>query len=271
MISVASASVADNFAVDLRAAAQSVFVALYDQRSRTLTDNKSAALFIKRNGGAVFVGALRQSLAVGKARNGKRGDRRFDAARNNCVGIPARDGAVGFADRTRAAGAGSGDRDTRSVCFELNGNVACRHIADHFRNKERGNASPAAVQKVIVFGHKGIKTADTGAEVNAEALLFDLAFDGAVLNRLTRRRYGKLNKAVVFARNRFFHKSGGIKILYFRRKFHLIFSGIKAGNLVDSVHAVAQILAKGLGGKPDRRDRADAGNDNSFHSVFSQI
>ena len=267
MIRVAGGAVAADLAVNPCAARLCVLIFLEDQRRSALPDHKAAPAPVEGQGCRIRIIGCGQRLHIDKAGNGGGDDRRFRTAGDDRVGIAVANQTHGLADGIGAGGAGRDRRHGKAPAVMADRDHTGGHIADHHGHKQRGYPAGPPLEQLGVFRFKGADAADAGPENDRKALRQNRALHAALIHRLLGGGHGKLGVAVGAQHVVDFHICLRIEVPDLGAQLCFEFFGIEAGDGPNAVFAVFQAFPHLGGAVAQRRDRADACDDDS--SVFT--
>ena len=118
---------------------------------------------------------------------------------------------------------------------------------------------PPIFQLADLHGH-GIQTADAGAEVHADPIRRQGAYDAALLHRLDGRAYSVLGIAVGAQDLAVLHIGQGIKVPHLGAQLGFIICCIKIGDGADGIAAADQTLPGRIHVAAHRADNSQAGD-----------
>ena len=165
MMRVGGVAVADDFAINVRAALFGVFQFLEHEDARAFAHDKAVAVLVERARGVLGIVVARAHGAHGaKAADADGNDGGFRAAGEHDLRVAHFDGAPGFADGVVGGGAGGAGGEIRAAQIVIHREQARSHVADEHRNHERREPVRAAVEQDLVLFGGGGQAADAGAD-----------------------------------------------------------------------------------------------------------
>jgi len=177
------------------------------------------------------------------------------------------DEAEGIADGVRGGGAGGGSGGIRAFGAGAHRNVAGGKVDDGGRNKERRNASRAALQIVTVFAFDDFKTTDAAADIDADAFgIFFGDLEAGGSQSIFRGGYRELDKPAHLLDFLLFDELCGVEVFDFAGNLSVKQSrieGFDAGNAAAAFQQRLPRLYRGIadgGDEADARDYDSAGN-----------
>ncbi len=197
-------------------------------------------------------------------------DRRLGAAGEKYIRVAKLDHAPRFTNGIVRSGARGDDAKVRPLQSEFHGNQAAPHVADQHRDGEGGNARGTFGEQDGVLILQSFQAADAAAHDRAEAGAVDfLHIHAAVGHRHFRRRHGQLRKTVRSPGVlRILEKIFWLEVANFAADLAIVVRGIEGLDPLNAADAVFEIAPKSLDIVADRRDRAEARDNDS--AIFHQ-
>src|SRR5205807_7658548 len=156
---------------------------------------------------------------------------------------------------------------------EFHRDNATGHVADEHWNGKGGDALRTFVHQRAELVFDRFQSADAAADDHAEAIAIDLLYvDAAILDRHLGGSHGQLNETIgtpyVFD---VVEKVFWIEVAYFTADFAIVVGGVEGLDPADAAFAFNEIFPKRLEIVADRRDNAEASNNNSAVAVHSMV
>ena len=186
MVRVGGVAVADDFAINLRAALFGVFQFLQHDDARAFAHDEAVAFLVEGARGAFgIVVARAHGFHRAKAADADGHDGRFRAAGEHDLRVAHFDGAPGFADGVVGGGAGGAGGKIRPAQILVHREHAGGHVADEHRDNERREPAGAAFEQNFELLGGGGQTADAGADDDADFVaVFMVEVEAGIEQRL---------------------------------------------------------------------------------------
>ena len=188
------------------------------------------------------------------------------------------DGAEGLAEAVRRGRAGGHDVKAGALGVVLDGDLAGSDVGDHRGDEQRGNPLAGGVveefEGLLVLG---LETADTGADIDAEAeridiLLLAVGVEAGVVHRLPGSGDAEEGEAVLLADKGLVHAELlAVEFLDLGGNLDGEFLRRITGDEIDAANAIQQVVPVGGNVLTDGGDDTQTGNDNAFsffHSIY---
>ena len=206
----------------------------------------------------------RKSFHVAEACYCQRVNSSFAAACHHNIGIAILNDSESFANTVGAGCTCGYNSHVGAFKAKSNGNLACRHIRNFHRNKERADFGRAFFNKFQGLFQVSMHAANAAAYANAcsyRVNAFKVKF--GIFNShfcCSNRKLGNAVHAFAFF---FIAVFGKIKILYFTGNSCAVFAGIKLGNRAYAGFTCNQIVPKFIFADTDRGNSTYTGYNNS--------
>src|SRR6266404_4763676 len=270
VVGIRRKSVAGELTIYLRAAFLRVFELFDNGNARAFADDETVTVAIEWARRALrFVVPPTERFHCGKSGETKFDDRSFGTAGDKNIGVAEFNHAPRFADGVIGRRASGDDAHVRAAQSEFHRDNAAGHVADEHRNGESGDALRPFVHQHAKLVFERFQSADAAADNHAEAVpIHFLEVEPAVLNRHLRSGHRQLNETIrapdVFD---VVEKVFWIEVAYFTADFAIVVGGVEGLNPADAAFAFNEIFPKRLEIVADRRDNAEASNNNSAVAV----
>ena len=170
MIGVTGCAVSYQFRIDFRVSCLCMLQLFQDNDSCAFAHHETVAVLIKRNRSSRRIFRIGQCSQAGKTCHAQRTDAALCTSRHTYVRIPVLDRAECVSDGMGAAGTCRHNAGTFSFRSQVNGNVSCRHIGDHHRNRERIYFGRLSRLDLCLCRLAGLQVTDAGTDDHAYAV-----------------------------------------------------------------------------------------------------
>jgi hypothetical protein len=265
MVGVRRVAVADNLAINFRAAGLGVLQFLQHQEARAFAHHETVAFQVKRARGAFRLGvAGAHGAHRAKSADAHRHNRGLRAAGENRDGIPHFDGAPGFADGVGGRGAGGTGGKIRAAQFVIHREQAGGDVRDEHGNHERRDALGAAFEQDGVLLLGGVQAADAGADEHADFIAVRLGqIKAGIQQGLVAGENAKLREAVgaleFLGRGK---RGGGIEVLDLGGNLAIEAGGVEGADPVNAALAGRDLAPERVHLLPEGGNHPEAGDDN---------
>ena len=234
-----------------------------------LLPDKAAPARDKGDGGRRRVVARVQRLHVLEAGQREGDDAVLGAAAQHDVLIAVADGAHGFADGVVGRRAGRHRAIVFALEAEAHGDVGRGHVGDELRDGQGRDTARALGQQFFDLDLGDVQAADARAIDDARAQRIERAWGQAgLVDRLLGGCDGKVAVLVHALGLALLDILGHVEVLDLGGQLNLIVGDVHMGNGADAAFAFFERLPEGGHIVANRRDRAHACDDDSFHHVL---
>ena len=213
-------------------------------------------------GGVVVAGG--EGLHGGEAADAHGGDGGLGAAGDHGVGVAALDDAEGVADGVRRRGAGGCGGLVGAARAETDGDVSGGEVDDGAGDEEGRDLARTSGQHGRVFALDDVEAADSGADMDADAVAVGLVdLEAGVVHGLLRGGNRKMDKAAHLAGLFLLDEEERVEVLDLGGDAHGMAGEVECLDLRHSAAACEQTLPDFRRGLADPADKADSGDDDS--------
>jgi hypothetical protein len=276
-IRVGTRAIADDFAVDLRAAGLGSLELFEDEHSGPFAQDEAVAIFVERARGVTRIGVSRgKGREQVEARDAERVNHAVSAAGKHHLGIAAADDFGRFADRLAGSGTSGEAVQVRALGVEQAGEVASRHVRFLFEFDLRVEPFEPALGELFEIEFAVLPGLGDHVHEDGEVLL---AFTGAQIHaeqsRIKRRiEHTRVSDGLHGGAHSELHVAAGqvealgsfvivsqVVILHFRRELGGEVFGVKVSDGADAPGARFQRVPHRFDIVADGGDAANTRND----------
>src|SRR5882724_1578765 len=280
MIRVGGVAVADNLAINFRAALFGAFQFFKNKDARAFAHDEAVAVFVERTRRVFRVVVARAHGAHrAKSADADGHDGRFRAAGEHHLSVAHFHGAPCFADGVIGRGAGGNGGEVRAAQIFIHREKSRSHVADEHRNHERREPSRPALEQNFQLVAGRLQSADAGAEDAADFIaIFFCEIEAGIQERLMSGENAELRIAVratdIFRRWKCRRR---VEIFHFTGDLRVEIRGVEGGNFINAALAGNQIFPEGFNLVSQRRHDAEAGDDDTafrpigWHKIKGQL
>ena len=262
VVHVGAGAVAGHLGEDLRAAGLRELHLLEHEHHAALAHDEAVAVEVERPAGLLgLVVALAHRLDLAEGPHGQRGDGGLRAAGQHRPGVTALDDLGGLPDAVPGRRAGADDGVVGPSRPRVDGDQARRHVGDHHRHRERGDAPDAALQQHRVALLDLLHAPDARGDDDAHVVWVEFGgIEVGVLQRQPGGRQGELAETAGVTGRLPVHVPLGVEVPDLGGDLGRVVGGVEAGDPADAGDALDQVGPDGLQVVPYRGHEAETGD-----------
>ena len=244
---VTGGAVSNYLCQDIGSSGLCMFQGLQHYHAGSLAHNKTISVLVKGDGcpGSVLCGV--QGCKGGKSRNADRGNAGLCSAGHHHVRLAVLNGTERLTDGMGSGCACSYHVEAFSLKPELDGNIACGHVAYHEWHQKGVHTAGSLLVKLLYILFHGLERADAGSHAHAYSVgILLLHINAGLLQGFLGCCHRKLRKCLHTAGCLGIHVLFWIKSLYLCCQLALIIGCIKISNGADSNCLILKSLPEAL-------------------------